>query len=184
MPIYKRKKFSIMELLELYKKDLKLASESNEDRLIFNDMPAKANIFMNILLNHAKKSVKIYSHNLNNEVTSLDGFTQSFEEVLKNENIEVKILLNEDSNNSSIQDLLKKYSEKSYNNKIRRLTNKDCIKKVFEDDVHFTIIDEEAYRIEHDTVNFQAIGNFNNKEMCKGLINLYNNLFSDNCSKI
>lgn len=172
-----------MQLLELYKKDLEQASESKENRLIFNDRAEKANIFMNVLLNHAKKSVKIYSNNLNNEVTSLNGFIESFEKVLKNKDIKVEILLNEETNNTNIKKLLDNYINENYNNYSRKLFNKDCIKKVFDNDAHFIIIDEEAYRIEHDVVGYQAIGNFNNKEMCKGLINLYANLFSDTCSK-
>lgn len=172
-----------MKLLKLYEEDLIKASENQENRLIFNDRAEKANIFMNVLMKHAKKTIRIYSNNLNSEVTGLDGFVETLENVLSDKDIKVEILLNEDTNNEDIKKLFSTYITKDYNNYLKKLFKKDCINKIFEKDVHFIIVDDNAYRIEHDVIGYQAIGNFNNTEMCKGLITLYNNLFSDNCSK-
>ena len=174
---------SLNELDKIYKDSLLTASSENQNRLIFNDRPMKANIFMSILLEKAKHEVNICSHNLNSEVTKLNGFEEALDKVLQNKKIKVRILVNEATDNKNIQKLLDKYINKDYGNELRFLNDNEILSKVFEGEKHFTTIDGLSYRMEHDTDGYQAKGNFNDPEMSTILNSLFDKLFTNNYSK-
>lgn len=179
-----------VDLNKRYKDDLDKAVKYNENRLVLNDGPIKASILMNTLIGYAKKSIYIYSKMLNNEVTGISNndtgldndFLNVFTRALEDKQIEVKIILNQMSNNDKINELLNTYCEKGneYNNSYKLLDNK-CIMTLFNKDVHFVVIDDIGYRLEHDIINYRADANFNNPKMAKGLKELFTYMYKKEC---
>ncbi len=149
---------------ELYRDDLIQALKNKEDRIVFNDGPIKAGIFMTVLLENAQKSVEIYSDCLNKEVTKTPQFFKSLKHVLSNKDIKVDIILNRPTNNIRVEALLNRYSC-SLNNSLVYLKNVSCITEIFGKDHHFTVIDSAFLRKEEDTVNYKATANFSDTEL-------------------
>lgn len=166
--------------IEEYKEDLEKASKGNENRIVLNDGPVKASILTTILLKNSKDFVYIYSNNLNKVVTSNKEFISILESKLSDPKIEVKILLNEATNNKEIEKLFKKYAEyKKFNNQIVIVKDFTKIKQVFKDDMHFSVYDNKAYRLEYNTISYKAEANFNEPKMANGLKELFLYLFED-----
>lgn len=174
------------DLNKRYKDDLDKASLNMENRLVLNDGAIKASILIETLISNAKESIYIYSKMLNNDVTSITkketgldtNFLTSFEKVLSNKDIEVKIILNEHTNNLNLKNLLEIYCAKNneFNNELKLLDN-TFILEMFNKDFHFIVIDETGYRFEHDINNYRADANFCNPKMAKGLKQLFNYLY-------
>lgn len=164
--------------IKLYRADLEKAATNRENRIVLNDGAVKAGELTTVLMSHAKKYVYIYSNKLNSEVTKNDHFEEAFEEILKNNSIEVKILLNEETDNCNIKKLLIKYNN-TLNNEYKIVTDTQSIKNVFENrEIHFSVYDDVAYRLEHDIIKYKADANFNNPEFSMGLKELFLYLYN------
>jgi len=168
-----------------YKKDLENARDNNQARHVYNKGVEHANIFMQVLLDGAKESVKIYTKKFDNQVSSKDGFIKSLQRVLADNKIEVKILMEETSDNSAIVKLISQYNSPDFNNEIKIDINKkikDCIIDSFDgNNYHFTVVDKQSYRLEEDTILFKAYGSFGYElDFTEGLDNYFNFCFKCN----
>jgi len=156
-----------------YRIDLEKACKNREPRFVFNKGADHANQFMQVLLNSAEESVKIYTQKFNNKVSSKDGFIDALERVLKDETIAVNIVMEEESDNPEILELLRKYSDKLNNTVKDNIPDeiKECIKDSFDkNDYHYTVVDKSSYRLEKDIVEFKAEGSFyHDKDFAEGL---------------
>jgi 2-hydroxy-3-keto-5-methylthiopentenyl-1-phosphate phosphatase len=159
-----------------YIEDIEKASKNKEERIVYNKGPKHASIFMTELLTNARQNVKIYSEQLNKDVTQNDFFMDAFRNIIINKNISVHIILEKESNNPIIKELLKEYAEaenNQYNNHLTIGINdhvKTCLKDIFEQDTtHFTVIDQTAYRIEDNVKDFKAYGSFNDTDFAQHL---------------
>jgi len=165
-----------MEIIEKYKKDLQLAFDNKENRIVLNDGPIKARIFMDLLFSNAQSSIEIYSHNLAAEVTEDSSFLISFENILKNKNLTVDIILNTHTDNKIIEKYFQKYIKKEYLNTLSYIKKVDCIKDFLGEEKHFTVIDSEYSRIEHDIDGFKAFSNFSDEQLSKLLSHFFKSL--------
>lgn len=161
-----------------YFEDLKEKSETKSTKVVLNDGPKKAAVFMGRLLSHATQTVQVYSSMLNKEVTSNPHFMEPFIEVLANKNIRLEILLDQETNNVEIQRALEQHRDD--NNSIKYLVDNECVVEALGEDNHFTIIDNSAFRLEKDIVNFVAFGSFNDTETSQTLSEFFDYL-SDKC---
>ncbi len=170
--------------MENYTADILKASRNSEDRLVFNKGPEHASVLMSTLFDSAKQTICIYSKMLNNDVTNNDIFLNSFERILSDDTIEVKILLEEQTNNQNIINLFEQY--KNYNNEYRIIENNNILKKikdrmieVIKKDIHFTTIDDKAYRIEDDIKYYKAFASFNGIKLATSLKNFFLDLYNN-----
>lgn len=157
-----------------YREDLDKACINKEPRIVRNKGAHHANQFMQVLLLNAKETVKIYTQKLDKQVSSLPGFKEAFESVLQDPNIEVKIIMEENTDNSEIETVIESYSKPEYDNTIKIGLSKelkDCILDAFNgNDYHYTVVDRASYRIEEDIIGFKAYGSFYfEKDFAKGL---------------
>lgn len=165
--------------IRLYRTDLEKAAFNKENRIVLNDGADKASVLTTVLMTHAKKYVYMYSNSLNKDVTEDANFIEAFTKILKDENIEVKILLNEQTNNENIQILLDNYNG-TLNNECKIVKNKQSIENIFRNKkIHFSVYDDVAYRLEHDIERYKADANFNNPEFSLGLKELFLYLFNN-----
>ena len=156
-----------------YRNDLEKACKNREPRFVFNKGADHANQFMQVLLDSAEESVKIYTKKLDRKVSSKDGFIEALERVLKDETIAVNIVMEEESDNVDIVSLIQKYHETS-NNCIKvgiEAEVKECIIDSFDNnDYHYTVVDKSSYRLEKDIEEFKAEGSFyHDKDFAEGL---------------
>lgn len=153
---------------------------------MLNDGVKKASFLLGTMLSIATKSVYIYTQKLNKDVTEDQYFLEHFLRVLIEDTIEVKIIMNEKTNNPEIQKALNTYAciGNTYNNNVIEMHDRECIEMLFgKPDVHFSIIDDNTYRLEYDTVKFMADGNFNDNVMSAGLKDTFLYLFNEECKK-
>ncbi len=173
-----------MKVIEKYKKDLEYAIDNKEDRIVLNDGPEKARVFMELLFEKSSKSIEIYSHNLSAQVTDSSTFLKSFESVLKNKSITVDIVLNTSTDNQKIKLFFEKYigSTNTYENTLSYIKDVKCIEELLDGEKHFTIIDSKLVRIETDINGFKAFSNFNDENLPK-LLSLAFKSIKDSCIK-
>lgn len=127
-------------------------------------------------------TLRIFAHNLCNDVANNSEYVQAISDFIEKGG-SVKILLNDFSEEEALSsNLMKRLA-------FYQLQGKDIIIRTSHDkpfmsndsekkEVHFTIGDEVAYRIETDVVERTAICNFNNEEYAKQLIIFYDSLIS------
>lgn len=158
-------------------------AKSGENRLFLNSSEEHAVVVLSEMFKNAKSSVRIFAGCLYEHVGNSPEYIQSISDFIER-NGSVKILLNnynpEAGAKSNLFKRLAYYQELGKAVEIRQTDAKpylanDADKK----EVHFTIADEKAYRVETDTVQRAAACNFGGEALAKNFVAFFENLFKE-----
>lgn len=157
------------------------------DRVFLNSDEDHALVVLVNLFRHAKEEVRIFAACLCEHIGNEPQYIEAISELIERKG-KVRILLNKyDENlvlNSNLFKRLAYYSSDGYDIQIKTtlahpFLSKDPKKK----EVHFTVADENGYRIETDIEKRTAECNFNNPVLSKGLADFFDKIFNDKESK-
>ena len=144
-----------------------IAVRINED--FFNTSDEHAQIVLTAMMHYAKKEVNIYCGNLCTDVSNNPDYLNEIKSFVDDRNGSIKIILCDYK-----EDLKKKpiYEQfKDHNKVVFKKTNSRLIYN--RKPVHFTIVDQLAYRLETDIKKKIARGNFNDPQAAASLHNYF-----------
>jgi hypothetical protein len=111
-----------------------------------------------------------------------DSYIDALTNFLNKKDSQLFILLQENQlqKNPKLQNLLS-YYKRIFPDKIH-IKKSYCTLKNPQSgqNIHFTVGDDDIFRLENDTENYKAFGSFNNKEFCATLIQKFDTLFDSN----
>lgn len=165
-----------------YKAFIKTLAESNDTRTFVNsDEDHALDVFVQ-LFRIAQHEVKIFAGCLCKHVGNKNEYVVALSDYVERGGI-LKILLNdydeEAARTSSLYKRLAYYKEQNYPIEVKRTTAKpyltaDPDKKP----VHFTIVDDKAYRLETDIERRTAECSFNNPLLSRAISSFFDSLFT------
>lgn len=167
--------------MEKYKEYVRLLSRNNDSKEFFNSDGKHAIIVFGELFNIAKDYVYIFAGCLTSPVANSPEYIQSLSGFIERGGI-VRILLNKfDSKNIIYSDVIRRllyYKIIGKNVDIRTTLLKphyseDPDKK----ELHFTVVDDKAYRIETNVDERSATCNFNNATTAKDLRKIFDMIY-------
>lgn len=175
-------KESNSEDLNKYRKAINNLAGKNEDLIFDHAGVEKSSIIMSTIFKYAKSSLRIYAGNLNGGISEKKEYLSSLNNFIEREG-EVKVLIqNIDSTNpSEAYQLLDMYSGFNENVKIL-LTNTELINPKKHQSFHFTVGDNNMFRVETDTKNFAGYASFNSPEIAKNLCEIFDSIFEKEIS--
>lgn len=155
-----------------YREAVEYYASKGENYVLFNSGDEHASIIFENIFRTAKEEINIHAYDLCNDLTSKDGYLNSLESFLKEDNTKLNILLStynyECAKNSKLFILLRRFHDKV---NLYHLNGAEI--KVKEEVVHFCIADNKMYRYEFDVTNRKARCNFNEPEMSQRLKSLF-----------
>lgn len=167
------------DLLE-YRKYVHFLSENNENRIFLNSDDEKAIVVFSELFDKAQKSLRIFAGCLSNKVSNSSEYISGISNFISRGG-EVKILLNKYSKEKAVDsDLLKRLA--FYQTEGKPVTVQICNDKPYlsndpeKKEVHFTVADSQAYRIETDIEFRKSICNMNDEIMGSKLVTFFDTL--------
>lgn len=163
----------------VYAQHIKAISEMTILNGHFNNSGVNhAKIVLATIFDKAQSELKILAESLTSSVAKSDLYIDNIHEFLNknNKGTKVKILVKNDKilNNNP---LLLKVFQSHHNQVDIRIRDVD----VFDNNkksVHFTLADDNIYRLEENIIDFKAYGSFDNKNMNQQLSNIFTNIFN------
>lgn len=176
-----------MKNISEYKVFVHTLARNSEDRIFLNSDEDKAVVVLVQLIQNAQQELRIFAGNLCNQVGDNPDYIIAISEFVERDG-KIKILLNKyDSScakNSNLFKRLAYYSAQGKNIFVKKTNTKpyrtsDTEKK----EIHFTVSDHVAYRIETDIEKRTAECNFNSPQVAKGIADFFDGLFDAEESK-
>jgi len=170
--------------LDLYSETIESYAKGSVDSEFFNSGDEHAMIVLSLLVQYAKESIHIYCGNLCSEVSNNQKYLNNLREFFKRGGNAKVALCELDTLKIDSQvvnkDIFKLFSEFSSQVSIKT-TNKKVVENTKQ--VHFTIADDKAYRLETDIVCKKARGNFGSEKVVAVLECIFWKIFNDPDSK-
>lgn len=176
-----------MKNIAEYKVFVHTLARNSEDRIFLNSDEDKAVVVLVQLIQNAQQELRIFAGNLCNQVGEDSNYIIAISEFVERGG-KVKILLNNYdatcAKNSNLFKRLAYYIAQGKNISVRKTDAKpyrtsDIDKK----EIHFTVSDDVAYRIETDIEKRTAECNFNSPQVAKGIADFFDGLFDAEESK-
>jgi hypothetical protein len=170
--------------MDKYKEFVRFLSENRVRKEFLNsDQEHALSVFIN-LFGQASKIVRIFAGCLSVELSNRPEYIVAISDFIERGG-DVRILLNKYDESLIIKsNLMRRLSYYSSIEEYREHIKIKSTKKKFfyvEDpdkkELHFTVVDENAYRIETDVEERSATCNFNNPENAKVLVKLFDELY-------
>lgn len=168
-------------VMDQYRGAIKALASRRENKVFLNSSEEHALIVLSEIINDTQNDLRIFAGNLCNSITEAPEYISAISRFIERDGV-LKILLNnyneECLKNSSFYKRLA-YFEKQGKPVTIKKTNihpqreSDPSKK----EVHFTVGDERAYRLETDIENRTAEGNFNSPDVAKVLATWFDRVF-------
>jgi len=170
--------------LDLYSETIESYARGSVDNEFFNSGDEQAMIVLSLLVQYAKKSINIYCGNLCSEVSNNQKYLDNLREFFKRGGI-AKVALCELDASQVDSYLVNKDIFKLFSDFSSQVSIKTTNRKVVENktQVHFTIADDKAYRLETDIICKKARGNFGSEKVVKVLDVIFGKVFNDPDSK-
>lgn len=170
-----------MKTITEYKAFVQILASGNEDRIFLNSDVDKAIVVLVQLIQNAQKELRIFAGNLCNRVGDDSDYIIAVSEFIERGGV-VKILLNNyDSTcakNSSLYKRLAYYMAQGKSISVKATEAKPYrTSDVEKKEIHFTVGDYKAYRIETDIETRTAECNFNSPQVAKGIADFFDTLF-------
>ena len=159
-----------------------LSSNRMNETFLNSDQAHALDVFIN-LFNGAQQSIRIFAGCLTSEVSNKPEYISSISDFI-DKGGELKVLLNKfNVSEAAKSDIIKRlYFFKSLG---KRISIKKTLLKPYkasdpdEKEIHFTVVDGTAYRVETDVEERTAECNFNNPSMAIKLTELFDSMFDD-----
>lgn len=170
-----------MKNIAEYKVFVRTLARNSEDRIFLNSDEDKAIVVLVELIHRAQKELRIFAGNLCNDVGNNSDYIIAISEFVEKDG-KVKILLNdykiECVRDSNLYKRLAYYIAQGKDISVKKTNAKpyrtsDIEKK----EIHFTVSDNTAYRIETDIEKRTAECNFNSPQVAKGIADFFDGLF-------
>lgn len=145
---------------EFLKRDLDIISNTGIEH---------ATILLATIISSTEEKLYIFSEKLNKEVTNLSIYKESLQKCIE-ENIEVKILLEREPDNTQTWGMIESSVRKGFNNisvKLLSKKGKEYLEKEFKNELPNFTTNLQMYRLEIDKQQMKAIGAFNKIDLCK-----------------
>lgn len=165
-----------------YKKFIRTLAEKQDPRTFLNsDEEHALDVFVEFF-RIAKHVVRIFAGCLCKHVGNKNEYVVAISEFIERGG-ELKILLNDyDENAARVSSLYKRlayYKEKGYPIEVRRTTAKPYLTSDPEKKpIHFTAVDDLAYRLETDIEHRTAECSFNNPSLAHAIADFFDSLFT------
>jgi hypothetical protein len=165
----------------LYHKQIFQLAKDKKDEIFFNSSKEHASIVHQAIMKYATDYVYIYSSSLCTEISNNSIYCDYVDDFLgKNANHLIKIVLtnyDESFLTKPLALILNKYN--------KQVEIKSFKGKIFHNgkEIHFTVSDDCAFRLETDIEKHMAYGNFNGKAQAMNLKNLFLKVFSSTLVK-
>jgi len=155
-------------------------AEQSKSVVFLNSSPQHASIVMSTMFKHSKECIKIFAGNLRGEVSKNKEYINGLNDFLSN-NGKLMILIEEYSPEkpTNITNLLINHFLKKPDNIHIKTHPFHFYQGVNKKKIHFCVADNKMYRLETDTSNFLAEGNFNDPETSLRLSSLFDTVFDD-----
>lgn len=176
-----------MKSIAEYKVFVHTLARNSEDRIFLNSDEDKAIIVLVQLIQNTQQELRIFAGNLCNHIGDNTDYIIAISEFVERGGV-VRILLNNyDSTcakNSNLFKRLAYYIAQGKNILIKETNTKPYrTSDVEKKEVHFTVGDHMAYRIETDIEKRTAECNFNSPQVAKGIADFFDELFEVEESK-
>lgn len=166
-----------------YQEFIKHLSQTKENRIFLNTDKEHAIVVLSEIFRSAKKIVRIFAASLCNEVGGSSEYIESLSDFIEN-NGELRILLNSYKEDDLVKSNL--FKRLAYYESLQKSISVKHTETFFyrtndpdKKEVHFTIGDEHAFRIETDTDTRTATCNLNDTNRAKDLITKFDKIFDD-----
>ncbi len=146
------------------------------NRPFLNSDSAHAKIVLPLLFLGAKTELRILARSLSNDVADSEGYIEAISHFIEQENSKLTIILTDYTgiNNGPLFQKLSSYKKQGKDITILESTSK--ILGGNNNEINFTIGDNNSYRIEFDTENRKAICNFNDSSRAESYINYFDRI--------
>ena len=156
-------------------------AKNHSSKVFFNSSEQHASIVHKALVKYAEKDIAIFCGNMLSDISNNDEYCNYMISFLKkNRENSVSIILNNFSKDFLHTKIAKVFGEfpsqvkvKSYNGEI----------KYKGQNVHFTIVDNRAFRLETDIEKKMAFGSFNRPDTSSALKAAFDRLFSSSLTE-
>ena len=171
--------------MEKYKEYVANLAKSGTNNTFINSDEQHAEVVFENLFPIAKEYLRIFASCLCSPVVN-SKYIENLSDFIERGG-KVRVLLNEYEEEKSQKSNL--FLRLAYYKSLRKdiVLKSTDVKPYYanapENKVHFTIADNNAYRIETDTEKRTANCNFNNEEVGKGLVEFFDNIFNNVSSK-
>ncbi len=162
-----------------YKAYLSGLAEENKNVVFHNSGPKHAAAVMSVIFQHSKEVLRIFAGTLAGDVSSDDNYKRSLDKYLRNGG-KLEILLQKYDTRKPIHILeILRFYKRLDPEKVSIRKHSKKLKVGGGDEVHFCTADGKMHRIETDTVNYLAQGNFNDPVTAKQLDAIFCAIFND-----
>lgn len=166
--------------LDYYLKFVKNLSDLESKELFHNSGPDCASIVMGEIFLKATKTLRIYSQNMNGEVTNKPYYINNLMTFLKREDSKIKLIVEDEESALSNSESFKILLGESNIDKVDIVYNKGNKPKTGRGELfHFMTGDEKMFRLELDTQNHKAQCSFNDMEFTKALNIGFDKIFDE-----
>ena len=172
------KKYSI---IEKYKRNIESLALNKESMVFLNSGKEHASIVMGNIFNSSKDIVRVFAGSFNGDVSGDSYYRNHLIKFLENGG-KLKVLLEQynDENPPAIFSYLNSFDFFYPENVEVKISNTRLVSDSDnEKAVHFTTGDSSMYRIEYDTINYLAKGNFNDPLETNNLIEIFDEIFDE-----
>lgn len=173
--------------LSEYREFIQMLSEKSDNRIFLNKGPEHAKVVLVQIFRQSKKIVRIFAGNLTRIVGDDPAYISALSDFVKNGG-SVRILLNDYKKELAIGSDL--YMRLAYFKSVGKdIVVKQTTAKPHQEsdpeqkEIHFTVGDEMAYRIETDIHDRKAVGSMNRPEVAASLAAFFDDLFNSDQSK-
>jgi hypothetical protein len=169
-----------------YKDFVANLARNNENRVFLNSDERHALVVLVEIFKQAKDTVRIFAGNLCEHVGNEPDYIEAVSDFIERGG-KIRILLNKaDEKSMKSSNLFKRlaFYEDNQNDVVVKKTTAEpyFMQDGNKNYVHFTIADENAYRIETDIENRTAVCNMNNPDIAKAYIAIFDEIFSQDYS--
>lgn len=176
-----------MKSIAEYKTFVQTLARNEEDRIFLNSDEDKAIVVLVQLILNTKQELRIFARNLCNSVGDNPDYIIAISEFVERGGM-VKILLNNYdptcAKNSNLFKRLAYYIAQGKDISVKKTDAKPYRTSDIErKEIHFTVGDHIAYRIETDIEKRTAECNFNSPQVAKGIADFFDGLFEAEESK-
>ncbi|HMT55000.1 MAG TPA: hypothetical protein PKD16_18320 [Saprospiraceae bacterium] len=150
--------------LQQYNQYIRNLANSGSPDPYLNAGPEHAAIVLSNLFNIAEGYVALYAGNLNGDISKNMNYQGAiFNFLVRGGKLDI-LLEDYDESAPLVSNLISYQKNQGFKIKIKQ---HDYVVEYIEtgEKVHFAVADDRAYRIEHDTDNYLAMGSFNNPEI-------------------
>jgi len=180
--------------LQEYQKFLESLIKSKETSIFTNGGIDHASVLMSVLFNYTQTKVRMYCRGLYPELTARPRYLDSFKKLLESDKIAIQLLVDDYDNidKPAFKALIDAWRERTNKNKNDKSIEFKCIQdtdrknicdELSLDPCNFAVFDDNMFRVEISPEEFKAFGSFNDTEISKKLINLFDTAF-ENAQKI